>query len=508
MTAAGVERIRCIGVVGSGTMGRGIAQIAAAGGLAVRIFDQRPDAAAAAVAEIDRGLAGLVAKGRLDADARSATLARLQTVGSLDGLAGCDLVVEAIVESLAEKQALFRALEACLADDAVLATNTSSLSVTAIAAACARPEQVVGWHFFNPVPQVRIAEVVAGLRTAPALPGLMLELTARLGHRGVPAPDVPGFIVNHAGRAFIPEGLRLASEGIASFDQIDRVLRDCAGFRMGPFELADLVGLDNACDVMESLYHLHYEEPRFRITPQVRTRVAAGLLGRKSGEGFYRYDGGRRVDPPEAAAAATAFGGPVWIDSREPDLAARVRALLAPTGAPLEDTARPSDAALIVVTPVGQDTSSACAEGGLDARRTVAVDALFSLEHRCPLMAAPALDPARRAAATALFAATGRAVTWLRDSPGFVSQRMVSQIVQIACDMAQHRLAEPEQIDAAVTRALGYPFGPFAWAERLGAARVLQITTALQDSFEEPRYRPSVWLRRRVSLALPADHPD
>src|SRR5690606_10302928 len=214
-------------------------------------------------------------------------------------LAGCDLVVEAIVERLDAKRALFAELEGIVGEGCVLASNTSSLSVTAIAAGCARPQRVVGWHFFNPVPLMKVVEVVNGARTEPGIVDDMVALSRATGHLPVVAQDTPGFIVNHAGRAYGTESLKALSEGVADVPTIDRILReqvgfDGSGFRLGPFELMDLTGLDVSHPVMESIYRQFYDEARFRPSVITAQRVAAGLLGRKTGEGFYRYADGKQ----------------------------------------------------------------------------------------------------------------------------------------------------------------------------------------------------------------------
>ncbi len=505
-----MSAIASIGVIGAGTMGQGIAQIAAQGGLQVRLHDRDTEAVTRSLQAIGRVLDQQVAKGRIDASARDATLQRLQPVQRLQDLRDCDLVVEAIVEDLQVKQSLFRELEDIVAAGAILATNTSSLSVTAVAAACRRPQRVVGWHFFNPVPLMKIAEVIRGERTDEAVADRVAALTQALGHRAVQAVDSPGFIVNHAGRAFIPEGLRLLSEGVGDAADIDRVMRDCAGFRMGPLELLDLVGVDVGRMVMESLYHQYQEEPRFRITPLVARKVAAGQLGRKSGQGFYAYEDGKAVQPAQAPPAWDPSAlPPVWIAPFEADLAEKVRAHLAAVPRlRIEAGELPSAEAVAIVTPVGEDVSTACARRGLDPARTVGVDALFAMERRCVLMAAPGFDARLREPLAGAFAHPGSAVTWLRDSPGFVAQRIVAQIVNIGADMAQHRLGTPADIDAAVMLALGYPQGPFGLAQRLGLDRVLRIGEALHAAYGDPRYRPSIWLRRRALLGQPLQQSD
>lgn len=493
------------GVIGTGTMGLGIAQVLAEAGVPVLLYDQNPGAVERAVATIGESLARQVSKGHKTEEAHMACMQRLHHAADLNALASCDLVAEAIVEDLAAKQTLFHALEKVLRQDAILTTNTSSLSVTAVASACSRPERVVGWHFFNPVPLMRIAEVVQGERTAVSVADRVAQLTGAIGHRAVHANDMPGFVVNHAGRAFIPEGLRLLSEGIADAAQIDQIMRDTAGFRMGPFELLDLVGLDVALQVMDSLYHQYYEEPRFRITPLVARKVAAGQLGRKRSEGFYSYVDGKIQIPDEPILPRSVPAGiPVWIAPYEKDLADRIRERLAGHPDVVWETGEiPSQEALILVTPVGDDVATTCHQHGLTPARVVAVDALFPLEKRVVLMAAPGLLATYRDMATALLQSGGAAVTWLRDSPGFVAQRIVAQIINIGADMAQHRVASPADIDAAVTLALGYPQGPFALAAVIGERRVLQISKALHAAYGDPRYRPSIWLRRRAQLDQP-----
>ena len=282
-----------LGVIGTGTMGRGIAQIAAAGGIAVRLYDTRDGAAEEASAFVARMLRRAAEKGGMTEGAAEAAIGRLAIVDGLDAMAGADIVVEAIVEELEAKQRLFADLETVVSDDCILASNTSSLSVTAIAADCRRPERVAGWHFFNPVPLLKVVEVVDGLLTAPWVGDALDAVARRCGHRPVRAKDSPGFLVNHAGRGFGTEGLRIVQEGhrIGPRD-VDDILREGGTrFRMGPFELFDTTGLDVSGVVMESIYRQFHEEPRFRPTPLTRQRMAAGLYGRKTGRGFYRLRG-------------------------------------------------------------------------------------------------------------------------------------------------------------------------------------------------------------------------
>jgi 3-hydroxybutyryl-CoA dehydrogenase len=490
-----------LAIAGAGAMGQGIAQIAAQAGLRVLLFDAQPGMAAKACEAVGRALTTLVDKGRLAADAAVAAMQRIRAVDELAAFAPAALVVEAIVEQLAAKQQLFRELERIVTADCVLATNTSSLSVTEIAAACERPQRVAGFHFFNPVPLMKIVEVIDGVRTDRAVGDALLALGCRLGHSAVRAKDTPGFIVNHAGRGYGTEALRLLGEDVAPPAVIDDILREQAGFRLGPFELLDLTGLDVSVPVMESIYRQYFDEPRYRPSPLGAQRRAAGLLGRKSGEGFYRYDNGRAV-AAAAAAVPVLQSLPVWIDRSDAEWGAAAVRLFADLEATIERGERPSPQAVCVVTPAGEDVTSCCAREGLDPRRTIGIDLLVQSPRRRTLMLSPLTASDVRDAAHALLAADGARVSIVRDSSGLVVQRVLAMIVNIGCDIAQQGIASPADIDRAVTLGLGYPHGPLTWGDRLGAARVLHILERMLALSGDPRYRPSPWLRRRARLGV------
>lgn len=489
-----------LGIVGAGAMGRGIAQIAAQAGCRVLLLDAREGAAAEAKTALEKQWGKLVDKGRMTAEAAAAAGERLTIVAGARDLAAANVVVEAIVEQLDAKRALFKELDDIVSADCVLATNTSSLSVTRIAAGTANPGRVAGFHFFNPVPLMKVVEVVAGALTESSPLDLLAALAAEWGHTPVRAQDTPGFIVNHAGRGYVTEALALLREGVADVATIDTLLRDAAGFRLGPFELLDLTGLDVSQPVMESIYHQYYEDPRYRPSPIAAQRLAAGLLGRKSGRGFYRYDGQPNPEPPASTAAP--WRGPVWVSDAQPEAATATRQLLQRLGATIEGSARPSEAALIVVTPLGTDVSDCVAAEGLDARRTVGVDTLLPLDRRRTLMGSPASDAAIAAQAQALFAGDGVPASLIADSAGFVVQRVLASIVNIGCEIAQQGICSPTDLDLAVTLGLGYPQGPLAWGDALGARRILAVLTALQARTGDMRYRPSLWLVRRAQLAM------
>lgn len=497
-----------LGIVGTGTMGRGIAQIAAAAGIDVLLLDARPGAAEDARAGIAATFDMLAGKDRMERGAAEAAKVRLRPVDGEAALAGCHVVVEAIVEDLEAKRALFARLEPIVGGDCLLATNTSSLSVTAIASGCARPGRVGGFHFFNPVPLMKVVEVIDGVLTDPRTGAALAELARRMGHRPVRAADTPGFIVNHAGRGFGTEALRILQDGIASFDEIDRILRDAAGFRMGPFELLDLTGLDVSHPVMESIYGQFYHEPRFRPSYVLRQRLTAGLLGRKAGRGFYAYEGGRQVPVP-APALPRGERRPVWIAADEPGWRDDLARIVDGAGWQLDPGDVPAAGSLCLVAPLGRDATTTALALGADPARTVAIDPLlFGTSARRVLMTTPATAAAFRDTAAALAAADGTPVSLIQDSPGFVAQRTLATIVNIACEIAQQRIASPEDVDDAVRLGLGYPLGPLAWGDAIGPHRLLRVLGALLDATGDPRYRPSVWLSRRARLGLSLLSPE
>jgi len=501
------REITRMAVVGAGVMGAGIAQLAAQAGVTVQLFDSRDGAAQAARQAILATLASLAAKGRLSAQQVEEAGRHLKVAATLTELADAELVVEAIVEQLEAKRALFADLEAVVADDCLLATNTSSLSVTEIAAKCRVPGRVGGMHFFNPVPLMKIVEVIDGLQSAAWVGQTLLALGRRLGHSAVHAQDTPGFIVNHGGRGYGTEAMRVLVESVTDPLTLDRILREQAGFRMGPCELFDLTGLDVSHPVTESIYQQYYQEPRYRPTLITRQRLAAGLLGRKTGQGFYRYLEGVQQVPAEPPAPCVALP-PVWVSASRPEAREAVLALLERLGATVEQGARPSAEALCLVLPLGQDATCAALAEGLDPVRCVALDTLLPLDRRRVLMTTPVTAAGWRDAAHALLASDGTPVSVIRDSAGFVAQRVLAQVINIACDMAQQGVASATDIDNAIRLGLGYPMGPLTWGDALGAGQVLQILDQLHRYYRDPRYRPSPWLMRRAHLGLSLLAPD
>jgi 3-hydroxybutyryl-CoA dehydrogenase len=486
-----IEASAPIAVIGAGTMGAGIAQVAAVAGHPVLVYDAAPGAAERAVGAVRMRIAGLVAKGRLDVD--PARL-RLDVARELDELAPAQCVVEAVVEDLAVKQALFADLEKVIAPGCVLATNTSSLSPTAIAAALGHPGRLVGMHFFNPAPVMRLVEVVSGLATRPEVAAAVTELARAWGKQVVRAAATPGFIVNRVARPYYAEALRLAEEQAAGPATIDAVLTQAGGFRMGPFALMDLVGQDVNEAVTRSVWTAFGYDPRFAPSLLQRAMVEAGWLGRKSGRGWYRYGDGEPPPRPEAAPGRPA---PSWvIEHGSSPLRTFLGRSTAQIRAGTDDDGTvelPGGARLVRCD--GRPATALAAERGVpvvvvdraldDATATgIAVAACDG----CP---APALDEA-----VGLLQAAGLAVYVIDDAPGLVVTRTVAMLVNGAVDARHKGVASAADIDTAMRLGTNYPLGPLAWGQSWGPATVLAVLDALHAWYGDDRYRASALLRR------------
>ena len=497
-----------IGVLGAGAMGRGIVQVAVAGGMQVLMMDSQPGAAEQARDFVSKMLSRAAEKGSMSENDAAAATARIKVVQALADFKPCHVVIEAVVENLDVKRQVFGELENIVAPDCILASNTSSLSVTTIAAKLKRPQRCAGFHFFNPVPLMRLVEVISGLLTEEWVCDALVAIGKRMTREPVRCNDAPGFLVNQVGRGFTLEAAHLVYEGISNFVDVDRVMRDVGGFRMGPFELMELTGLDVTHPASELIYNQFFQEPRYRPSLIMRSRTEAGVLGRKTKKGFYNYDADMKPIVAPEADAPSALPDSVWVSAAEPEGYAALTAVLKKMSAPLETGARASERALCLVTPIGDDATTCAVEQGLDPKRTVAVDTLFPLVKRRTIMGTPLTETTYRDAAHGLLASDGVAVTVCRDSPGFIAQRIVSMIVNIGCSIAQSRTAAPADIDKAVTLGLNYPNGPLKFADVLGVSRIHRVLSTMYRIYGDPRYRPNIWLTRRAKLGVSALTPE
>jgi 3-hydroxybutyryl-CoA dehydrogenase len=486
-----------IGVIGAGAMGAGIAQAALAAGLKVILCDSSHAALAKARAEVQARLARQAQKGQIPAELAAAAEQRLVLTERVQALAPAQFVIEAIVEELEAKRRLFSLLEEIVPADTVLATNTSSLRVAAIARLCRHRDRICGLHFFNPVPLMRLVEVVRAADTSEHTMQRALALAERLGKTAVRVRDVPGFLVNLLGRAYVTEALQIEHEGVASVATIDRIMREAAGFRMGPFELMDLTGIDVNFPATRAVYEGFQHDPRLKSTVLHESLFLAGQLGRKSGRGFHDYREGAaaaaEAEHPGAAAAAGA-GLTAWVAED-----ARGFELLSERGVKLVDA---EEAEVMLVSPTGEDAATAAARLRLDPARLVAVDFLGREQAFLTVMSPLGAQAAARKLATFL-RGKGLSVAVIKDSPGFIAPRILAMVVNLACEVAQIGIGTPEDIDVAMRLAQNYPRGPFEWGEWLGARRVHDTLRKIQEVTGSDRYRPSLWLRRRALLGLP-----
>jgi 3-hydroxybutyryl-CoA dehydrogenase len=513
------EAAQTIGVLGAGTMGSGIAQLAARAGARTLLHDPIPEALERGVKRAAEGLSKEAAKGRLSAEEATAAAARLEAVSSIEAFAPCELVIEAAPERLELKNELYERLSQVVGEECVLATNTSSLPVTAIAAAASHPERVVGMHFFNPAPAMRLVEVIAGMRSGEAALALATATGEAMGKTVIRASDGPGFLVNRCNRPFGLEALRLLQERIADVQTIDRIVRLEGRFRMGPFELSDLVGVDTGFDVSRSFYELGFGEPRWRPSPIQARMVAAGLHGRKSGHGYYDYSGDaphRPEDPePPAPQSAPSDGeGLVVVICGEGVLAGELRAAATAAG---YEVRGPQDAqrelpALIVECGVGAEGETArggprvvlCDSGSLAALDPGGPSVGF---HVLPPFAEAGLveltrgehsSPAAASRAERFFATLGKHTAWVGDAPGLVLGRIVCQVINESAFALGEGVGSASDIDTGMTLGLNHPRGPLEWADRIGLDHVLRVLQALCDEYREERYRPAPALRRLV----------
>lgn len=495
MTA--LHKDAAIAVIGAGAMGAGIAQVAAQAGHPVALYDTREGAAAQAIAGIARQLGKRVDAGKLDAAERDATVARLRPVARLEELEGSALVVEAIVENLQIKRELFAQLEEICGDACILASNTSSLSITSLAATLKRPERVAGLHFFNPAPVMALVEIVAGLASDKAVLDCLYATAKAWGKKPVHTKSTPGFIVNRVARPFYAESLRLLQEGASDCASLDALLRDAGGFRMGAFELTDLIGHDVNYAVTCSVFDAYYGDFRFQPSLIQKELVDAGRFGRKSGRGFYDYAEGAERPAPQSLPAA-ARPECVVVEGDLGPAAALVERLAA---AGIEIVRRDGAGLLrvgeaLLALSDGRMAAERARDEGLRnlALFDLALD--YAKASRLAVAFAADCDASAREAVAGLLQAAGIAVSEVTDSPALVVLRTVAMLANEAADAVLQGVGSAADIDLAMCAGVNYPKGPLAWADAIGVGSVLSALDHLQRSYGEDRYRPSLLLRR------------
>ena len=501
---AALRKSDIIAVIGAGAMGAGIAQVAAQAGHRVLLFDAKEGAADKGRSDVLAGLDKLVARGKLNGADRDEIAAHLTVVSTMADLSAARLTVEAIIENLEVKRTVFAELESIVAPDAILATNTSSLSVTAIAAGLKHPARLAGLHFFNPAPIMALVEIVTGLATDKAVLDTLFDTAKAWGKVPVHAKSTPGFIVNRVARPFYAEGLRLLEEGAADVPTLDAIVREAGGFRMGPFELMDLIGHDVNFAVTKSVFDAYFSDPRYRPSLTQQELVAAGWLGRKSGRGFYDY--AKDADKPVVASYSGSAAPRIVMAVGDLGPAEALVDALKEKGVKVERSqgqwagCLKIDGATLALTD-GRTATERVADG--EAGDLIVFDLAldFTVSTRVAIAKADQAPHTALDAAAGLFGLLGKTVSVVDDVPGLIVMRTVAMLANEAAEAVQVSLASQADIDSAMRFGVNYPKGPLDWAEAVGPAHVLATLEALHSSYGDDRYRPSQWLRRHVAAA-------
>ncbi len=486
-----------IAVIGAGTMGAGIAQVAAQAGHTVLLFDAAEGAAESGIAKVGKGLRQLVERGKFTTEEVDQIMARLIPVGGLNDLAPAGLVIEAIIEDLAIKQDLFKNLEGICAEQTILATNTSSLSITAIGSALSRPNNFVGMHFFNPSQVMKLVEVISGSTTDAAVAQTTFATALAWGKKPVHAKSTPGFIVNRVARPFYAEALRVMEEGGADAATIDAIMRESAGFKMGPFELMDLIGNDVNLTVTKSVFRSFYYDPRYKPSLVQEDLVAAGNLGRKSGKGYYDYREGApkkmaRNEPATEAPQSVSICGDLGV-------ATPLIGLIKEAGINIVITESNEEQGYIGVGSVKlrlSDGSLASEWGGNIIFFDLALD--YANASRIALAPADKCDVNALQSAIGLFQAIGKSVSLIDDIPGMIVMRTVCMLANEGADAVNLGVCDEESVDTAMRYGVNYPTGPMEWADRIGLKTVETVLDNIGRTYCDPRYRCSLLIRRKV----------
>ena len=490
-----------VAVLGAGTMGEGIAQIAATAGHPVMLYDVSQQQLQTALDNIAKRLERSVKKEKITAEKREQILVNLRPAKTLGELSEAKLVIEAIIEDLAIKQTVFCELESLLAEDVILATNTSSFDLNKMGSVLKRPQHLVGMHFFNPAPVMALVEIVSSQDTDSTVADTVFKLSEQWGKSPVHVRSSPGFIVNRVARPFYSEALEILKENGTDAASCDAIMRDCGGFRMGPFELMDLIGLDVNYAVTCQIWESYLRHPRFAPSELQKELVDSGRLGRKSGHGFFEY--GENIEkattqnaPRTAAPVSVVLEGPG-------NLPESLRKLLEGGSIPIKQTSGSGYIRLpegaIVVTSNGKSSTLRSAEIG---QTVISLDLCLDFERSSRIVLAPALDCPEKdlQQAVGLFESLGKQVSVIKDVAGMVLTRTVAMLANEASLLVEEEVADVAGVNLAMRKGVNYPLGPLEWAEKWGWDSVVETLENLRQVNAE-RYQVSEWLRQKIKLS-------
>ena len=483
-------------VIGAGTMGIGIAQVAALAGHTVFLYDAKEDANLSAVKSLQNNLEKLVVKEKMTPDIVSGILKNIQPINDLHAAKEVALVIEAIFENLGAKRALFEALEAIVSPHCIFASNTSSISITALANGLKHPKRVVGMHFFNPVPVMKLVEVVSGLQTDPAVANAIFELSSQWHKVAVHTKSTPGFIVNRIARPYYAEALAMIQEQVASPLEIDACLKS-AGFKMGPCALMDLIGHDTNFAVTSSMYEANFFDKRFVPSLIQKELVDGALLGRKSGQGFFDYS-------TEAVQPELHF------PPAKP-LPSKIKILLNGSHPLIEFFAEQLNAANIRFDRIEDSEWTGISYNQIEIKVTdgliasemdhdaVLIDQCLSPSKGMYLAWTHSISSSKeimRSVENFLINLNIQPIKVL-DAPGLIVARTLGMIINEACDAVTQGVCTQEAVDSAMQLGVNYPQGPFAWLDQWSASDVAFLIDGLDDFYCGERYRVSPMLRRK-----------
>lgn len=488
-----------VGVIGAGTMGQGIAALALRAGHPVSLHDTRSEALDSAAQAINVSLGRWVKRGEMSADQQSICMARLALVEILEGLADCSLVIEAIIEDLAIKKNLFSALENIVSEDALLTSNTSSISITAIAACLRRPQRFLGMHFFNPATVLPLVEVISGEATSPEAADTVTETARAWGKHPVHCRSTPGFIVNRVARPFYGEALLALQEQACDAVTVDAALRDAGGFKMGPLELMDLIGHDTNFAVTCTVFDSFFQDPRYKPSLIQQALVDAGWLGRKTGRGFFHYGEGASVATPDYAAPKPAPATTI-LQGEIPG----IESLLAPAGHHAVSVRREPGIGQLYLDGTLVQPSTGITATTLSAHCGVSdivlLDASVNYAKATLIVLSKSDQCSEQGLANAIgfFQALGKNVVVIDDLPGMLVTRTLCMLANEAAEAVCHGIASAADVDNAMLKGVNYPTGPLAWADSYGNGQIVTVLDNLAKAYPDGRYRASALLRRKA----------